>query len=158
MSGNEHIIQCLPVRSEGTRYFFLSRSPILALGAFSTITWKREKRERSQINQSTCSTEPKLRFHPSQKADVRVHLILSQGRTEIYLALMHLNFKTLPKNCMAGGLERNRFIRMFMIQTAGSPEIKPFVTILLFRLKIRVKYNLPTHRADALTRCRASTH
>ena len=29
-----------PVRSEGTRYFFLSKSPILAFGAFSTMTYK----------------------------------------------------------------------------------------------------------------------
>lgn len=31
--------KALPVRSEGTRYFLLSRSGTLALGAFSTITW-----------------------------------------------------------------------------------------------------------------------
>lgn len=36
----------LPVRSEGTRYFLLSKSGTLALGAFSTITWK--ERERKQ--------------------------------------------------------------------------------------------------------------
>ena len=29
----------IPVRSEGTKYFFLSRSPMRALGAFSTITY-----------------------------------------------------------------------------------------------------------------------
>lgn len=40
---------CLPVRSEGTRYFFLSRSPILALGAFSTITCVQRKREVSKL-------------------------------------------------------------------------------------------------------------
>lgn len=41
---NEHqIVGLLPVRSEGTRYFFLSRSPILALGAFSTITWFKKR-------------------------------------------------------------------------------------------------------------------
>lgn len=34
-----------PVRSEGTRYFFLSRSPIRALGAFSTMTCPEEERE-----------------------------------------------------------------------------------------------------------------
>lgn len=34
----------LPVRSEGTRYFLLSRSGTLALGAFSTMTWKENRR------------------------------------------------------------------------------------------------------------------
>lgn len=32
------------MRSEGTRYFFLSRSPIRALGAFSTMTCRGKKR------------------------------------------------------------------------------------------------------------------
>lgn len=36
----------LPVRSEGTRYFLLSRSGTLALGAFSTITWKEGERKQ----------------------------------------------------------------------------------------------------------------
>lgn len=35
----------LPVRSEGTRYFLLSRSGTLALGAFSTMTLKENRRE-----------------------------------------------------------------------------------------------------------------
>ena len=30
----------VPVKSDGTKYFFLSRSAILALAAFSTITYK----------------------------------------------------------------------------------------------------------------------
>ena len=36
--------RALPVRSEGTRYFLLSRSGTLALGAFSTITWEDRQR------------------------------------------------------------------------------------------------------------------
>lgn len=36
----------LPVRSEGTRYFLLSKSGTLALGAFSTITWKETERKQ----------------------------------------------------------------------------------------------------------------
>lgn len=38
----------LPVRSEGTRYFLLSRSGTLAFGAFSTITWREREGERKQ--------------------------------------------------------------------------------------------------------------
>jgi len=46
-------VQCIlkvinqPVKSEGTRYFFLSKSPILALGAFSTMTFKLTKTKNS---------------------------------------------------------------------------------------------------------------
>ena len=35
---------CPTVRSDGTRYFFLSRSPTRAFGAFSTITYRTQKR------------------------------------------------------------------------------------------------------------------
>lgn len=54
--------KALPVRSEGTRYFLLSRSGTLALGAFSTITWEK----RQTVGMKT--TESNLAFflpHPT---------------------------------------------------------------------------------------------
>ena len=44
--------RALPVRSEGTRYFLLSRSGTLALGAFSTITWE----ERQRVGMKTAES------------------------------------------------------------------------------------------------------
>ena len=45
-----------PVKSEGTRYFFLSKSPILALGAFSTMTYKMTETTKSSRYMYTCTS------------------------------------------------------------------------------------------------------
>ena len=55
--------RALPVRSEGTRYFLLSRSGTLALGAFSTITWEERQRvgmKTAESNLVCCLLHPTI--------------------------------------------------------------------------------------------------
>lgn len=52
----------LPVRSEGTRYFLLSRSGTLALGAFSTITWEEKQKVGIKTAESNLVFSP---LHPT---------------------------------------------------------------------------------------------
>ena len=54
--------RALPVRSEGTRYFLLSRSGTLALGAFSTITWE----ERQRVGMKTAESNQYVSFYTLQ--------------------------------------------------------------------------------------------
>ena len=58
----------LPVRSEGTRYFLLSRSGTLALGAFSTITW--EERQRVGMKTAESNLVPALLHPPAALPEV----------------------------------------------------------------------------------------